>query len=124
MDKKKAVVISLGAFCLPVVVMLGIYWARGIYPFGPSYILTIDMNNQYVTFFSYLREILKGEHSFFYTFSKTLGGDMTGLSAYYLLSPLNVVLCFFSTEILPVGIEILTLIKLGLCGLTMNLFLS
>ena len=63
-------------------------------PFGTKTILTSDLENQYVQFFSYLREIYKGNHSIFYTFSKTFGGEMLSLYAYYLMSPLNIILLF------------------------------
>lgn len=122
MTSRKRLFLSMAAaFFLPVIVMGITYIQLGIYPFGDSSLLAIDMNNQYIHFFSYLREILKGNHSCFYSFSKTLGGDMIGLSAYYLMSPLNLILLFFSTENLPVAVMIITLIKTGLCGLTFYL---
>lgn len=108
------------AFFLPVTVMLAVYALQGIYPFGEKSILTIDLNNQYISYFSYLKEIIKGNHSSVYSFSKTLGGDMVGLSAYYLMSPLNVLLLLFPTSLLPSGVELITLIKLGLCGVSFS----
>ena len=64
------------AFALPVAVMLLIYCMMGIAPFGKKSVLTIDLYNQYIHYFSYLKEIIKGNHGFFYSFSKTIGGDM------------------------------------------------
>ena len=74
--------------------MIIILSITGIWPFGTKTILTSDLENQYVQFFSYLREIYKGNHSIFYTFSKTFGGEMLSLYAYYLMSPLNIILLF------------------------------
>lgn len=119
--KYQRVLFPAVSFLLPVLVMFVVYLGQGIYPGGEKSILTIDLNNQYVSFLSYLREMLAGERGFFYSFSKTLGGDMAGLNAYYLMSPLNAVLLLFPTEQLPLAIELLTLIKLGLCGLTFYL---
>ena len=112
------------AFSIPVIVMLSVYACLGIFPWGDHAILTIDLNNQYISFFSYLREMLSGERGFFYSFSKILGGDMAGLNAYYLMSPLNLLLLPFSREQLPIAIELITLIKLGLCGLTFFLCIT
>lgn len=74
--------------------------------------------------FSYLREMLTGDRGFFYSFSKTLGGDMAGLNAYYLMSPFNLLLLLFSTEQLPIAVEIITLLKIGLCGLAFYLCIT
>lgn len=112
------------SFLLPVVLMLVIYKTVGIYPFGEKTVLTVDLSHQYVSYFAYFKEILKGNHSLFYSFSKTLGGDLVGLTGYYLMSPLNIILLFFPDTMLPVAIEIISLIKTGLCGLTFYLFLT
>ena len=71
-----------GAFFIPFILMIIILAITGIWPFGTKTILTSDLENQYVQFFSYLREIYKGNHSIFYTFSKTFGGEMLSLYAY------------------------------------------
>lgn len=120
---RKTALYAVAAFLIPVISLLIIYKVIGTYPFGENSLLVIDMNNQYVSFFSYLQEILKGNHDFIYSFSKTLGGDLIGLSAYYLVSPLNLLLLPFSTEQLPIALEIITLLKTGLCGLSFFLCL-
>ncbi|MDO5424159.1 MAG: YfhO family protein [Eubacteriales bacterium] len=114
----------IGAFVIPIVLMIFVYAAVGIYPFGEKSILTIDLRNQYISFFSYFKEMVKGDRSFWYSFAKTLGGDMVGLTAYYLLSPFNLILLLFTTETLPLGVELITLLKIGFCGLTFYLFIS
>lgn len=106
------------AFFLPVLAMLAIYAWIGIYPFGSDSILTIDLNNQYISYFSYLKSIFQEGHSFAYSFSKTLGGDMVGMSAYYLISPLNLLFLVFPVSELPMAVEVITLVKLGLCGMS------
>lgn len=113
-----------GAFFIPFILMIIILSITGIWPFGTKTILTSDLENQYVQFFSYLREIYKGNHSIFYTFSKTFGGEMLSLYAYYLMSPLNIILLFFRNEWLPQAIELLILIKISLCSLTFYFLIS
>lgn len=114
----------IGAFLIPFILMGIILAFTGIWPFGNKTILTSDLANQYVQFLSYLREIYKGNHSIFYTFSKTFGGEMLSLSAYYLMSPLNLLLLLFKTEWLPQAIELLILIKISLCSLTFYFLIS
>jgi len=115
---------AVGGFVAPVVVLLGVYAALGIQPFGPKTLLTQDMRTQYVSFFSYLHRVLTGGADGEYTFGKALGGDTAGLTAYYLNSPLNLIVAAFPTAALPVAILIITATKTGLAGLGMNLFLN
>ena len=127
MASKKRTAVCLGiAFVLPVLLMVLVYGKLGIYPLGTAdkNLMTIDMSNQYINFYAYLKKIFTGEHSLFYSFSTTLGGNISGLSAYYLMSPLNLLLFFFSTEQLPMAVVLITLIKIGLCGLTFYILIA
>ncbi|MBE5876737.1 MAG: hypothetical protein E7290_07595 [Lachnospiraceae bacterium] len=105
------------SFLLPFFAMLGICKETGTYPFGEQSWLVCDMDNQYISYFSYFRHALK-ENGFFYTFSKTLGGDMFGFTAYYLMSPWNMLLLLVQTHSLHDMVAWISLIKIGLCGLT------
>lgn len=109
------------AFLLPVV-MLGSYFAnRHMMPFGNSTILTVDLGQQYVDMFAIMRTtLLHHPETFLYSFSNALGGDMLGLWTYYLMSPLNLILLFFTPQHLPTGILLLTLLKYGLASLAMT----
>lgn len=49
---------------------------------------------------------------------------MLSLYAYYLMSPLNIILLFFRTEWLPQAIELLILVKISLCSLTFYFLIS
>lgn len=120
--KKKGVILAI-TFILPVCLMTIVYIHMGIFPFGNKSLLTIDMHNQYVAFLSYLKEMISGNHSFDYSFSKGIGGNMTGLASYYMLSPFNLILCFWKTDTLPIGITVVTLLKMGCAGLSMGGYL-
>ena len=111
-------------FVLPVILFVCICILMGVAPFGNKSFLISDMYNQYIDYFGYFKSIISGENDIFYTFSKSLGGDMVGLMAYYLMSPLNVIFLFFSSENLVYAITILIAVKLGLCGLTSGIYLE
>lgn len=117
--KKQHALILTGSFLIPVILM-GAYFAyRQMAPFGPSSLLTVDLGQQYVDFFAYFRNIILHHLSaLFYSFSKGLGGEMLGTNAYYLFSPLNLILLFFPGKWLTSGIMVLTLVRYGLAGLT------
>ncbi|HIZ55978.1 MAG TPA: YfhO family protein, partial [Firmicutes bacterium] len=122
--KRKKIFFWIGCFAVPVLLMLAVYIRLGIYPFGSHSLLTSDMSSQYAAFFSaYRRTILEEGGNFLYSFQKSLGGNMLGLFAYYLASPLNVLLLLFPPDSLTEGILCLTLLKLGLSSVSFAYFL-
>ncbi|MDO4913224.1 MAG: YfhO family protein [Bifidobacteriaceae bacterium] len=107
------------SFFLPVILMGSYFIFRQMAPFGSSSLLTVDLGQQYVDFFAYLRStLLHHPSSIFYSFSKDLGGEMWGTNAYYLFSPLNLLLLFFPGKFLTSGIMLILLIRYGLAGLS------
>lgn len=99
--------------------MLCIYIAIGTFPFGEGSLLTIDLGQQYVDFFAYFKETLTHQpDTFFYSFSKSMGGDMVGLWAYYLTSPLNLIFLLFPYTQLATAVSLLILLKISLTSLT------
>lgn len=95
-NKSKEVVYLFLSFALPFICLSFTYYLLGMYPFGNNSLLTIDLNDQYLSFFSYFKDILHGEANMIYSFSKGMGGEMIGLSAYYLLSPFNLLFFFYT----------------------------
>lgn len=111
------------AFLIPAFFALFYYAARQMAPFGSSSILTVDLGQQYVDMFAgFKHTIFQHPEAIFYSFTKNFGGEMFSEWSYYLFSPLNLFLLFFSVENLPVGILFLTVIKIGLAGFTAALF--
>ncbi|MEG2292222.1 MAG: YfhO family protein [Carnobacterium sp.] len=113
------------AFFGPFIIMATIYGFQGVYPFGNSTLLTVDLGQQYVDFYAYYREtLLHNPLSFFYSFSKAIGGDMIGLWAYYLTSPFNLILILFPPKLITLAVTTLTLIKISTAGLTFGILLK
>lgn len=110
------------AFLLPVGLMLIIFALLGIHPFGTKSILIWDLNIQYVEFFTYLKKIFTGEASAVYSFSKSIGGSMIATIGYYLTSPFNILVLFFKQEQMQSCIFLITVLKIGMCGLTSSIF--
>ena len=124
MEKNKKITCYILSFLIPVLFMLIISVAYGFYPFGDTSILMADMRYQFVDYYGYLKTIFFGENDFFYTFSKTFGGDMMGFSAYYLFSLPNLFLLLFPNEYLPAGILFMAILLIGASGLTFNIMLT
>lgn len=120
-NKRKTGIVAL---VLPVMLLLVIYAIWGQYPFGEHTLLVWDMNWQYCSFFSYLHDMLHGDASAVYSFSRAYGGDMISVGAYYLMSPFNLLFYFFDAKHIYIGILVVTILKTGCIGLSMFLFLN
>ena len=113
------------AALVPAAIFFLIYVARGIHPFGNGTVLVLDLNGQYAYFFEYLREaVTTGDLSLLYSWERALGGEMMGLYAYYLASPLSYIVCLFPKENLQDALFVMFLIKSSLCGVTMGYYLT
>ncbi|WP_225047610.1 YfhO family protein [Lacticaseibacillus kribbianus] len=112
------------AALVPALIMAVYFAATKVYPFGNSSVMTVDMGQQYIDFYSLWRQTVLGHPGqLFYAFSKDLGGDMFGVFAYYLLSPFNVVILLFPKTALDLAITAMTLTKYAACGLAAGWYL-
>lgn len=110
------------SFLMPVGLMVLILGNVGITYGGQVTLLTYDMQQQFAAFFASLRYILSGESSPFFTWGTALGGNYMGMIAYYMGNPLSWITVLWDLENLPDAIYVLTLLKIGLCGLTFALY--
>ena len=115
---------AVTAFVVSLILIMISYAYAGIAPFGDRSVAISDGAAQYISFMAYMRDLFVGKQDAFYAFEKTLGGNITGLMAYYTLSPVNFVLLFFSPDRLPLAEGVVVAIKLSLCGAAMAVFLS
>lgn len=112
------------AFLCPALVLLAAYFAFGVYPFGGESVLVLDLNAQYVYFFGALRRVLHGDASLFYSFSRALGGEFLGIFAYYLASPLSLLVALFPADNILDALLVIFTLKCGLCSLTLAYYLE
>ena len=113
----------LFCFFAPIAIMYLIYIVKGIYPFGESSPLVLDLNAQYVSFFEATRDFILGERSALYSFSRSLGGEFMGMIAYYTASPLTLITVLFPVDRIQEAVLTILLIKCGLSGLTFGFYL-
>lgn len=113
----------LVAFTVPTVLMFLMYVCRGIYPFGDSTVLVLDLNGQYYSFYEYLWDCLHGEGSILYCFSRNLGGEFMGMFDYYVASPFALLIGLFPRAWLQETLFMVFLLKTGLCGFNMGFYL-
>lgn len=122
---EKKIIKCLLALVLPMIIMGLIAASAGIFSDSRQQtFLASDLNGQYISYLAYFRSQLLSGQLDFYTFTKTLGGDFYGFSAYYLFSPFNIVLLLFSAENITKAVYFITLLKIGTAGLTMYILLG
>lgn len=113
------------SFFFPFIIMSIIYIFQGVYPFGNDSLLTVDLGQQYIDFYSYYRQtFFEAPSTFFYSFSKAIGGDMVGLWAYYLTSPFNLLFLLFPHTQITLAVTCITLLKISLSGLSFGYLLK
>ena len=91
---KKNIGIYIIPFFSTVCMLLIVFYMVGIYPFGDRSLLIWDLRWQYIQFFSWLKNVLGEGGNLFYSFNAGMGSNMIGLFAYYLASPLNLLVLF------------------------------
>lgn len=114
-------------FLLPGMVTAGIltfllFWCR-FAPFGNSTLAVVDAHIQYLDFFMHLKNVLSGDSHIAYTFGQMLGDCNVAVFSYYLASPLNLLIVFFSKENLHVFFHLLVVCKLALSAITFRIFI-
>lgn len=112
------------SFIIPILLLLGIFVVRGIFPFGKNSFMYSDMYHQYIPFLTEFWRKLRSGESLAYSWNIGLGSNFMAIYAYYLASPV-----YWLTFLLPEGILIefmsyLVVVKIGLCGLSFAYYLS
>ncbi len=115
---------EIAAFFMPVLIMVLAFAVNGIYPFGEQQIAVIDMYHQYVPFLSELQSKLQSGDSLLFSWNAGGGINFWCLMSYYCASPLNLLLILFPKAFLMEGITLILLIKIGLAGSFMYIYLS
>lgn len=112
------------AFAIPFVILCIAFAYRGLVPFGDHSVFMWDSKLQYKDYFGYLWDVLHGNASLSYSASKSLGGQMAGLVAYYLTCPLNLLMYFFDKSQIGLFLSVETILKMAFAGVTAGYFLK
>ncbi|MBE6547404.1 MAG: hypothetical protein E7667_00800 [Ruminococcaceae bacterium] len=112
-----------GALAAAVVFLIYMIVTGGLHPAGNGTTLILDLNSQYIYFFSALRNAVYGDGELLYSFSRSMGGEFIGIYAYYLASPLSYLVCLFPADRMQEFALVLMMLKAALCSVTMGYFL-
>ncbi|ETO40659.1 integral membrane protein [Fructilactobacillus florum 8D] len=114
----------LAAFLLPMVITIIAFGLHGIAPLGSKNILVSDLATQYLPFFNFMRTQLVQHTYSAYSLLLSLGDNTLPVYTYYLMSPLNWLVRFVPETAVPLLMEAIIIIKIGLISLSMQLFLQ
>ena len=107
-----------------LIVYIGYLKMMEIYPFGDYSILKSDLYQQYINFFCYLREVILHGKSIVISWNLGLANNFYTTFAYYLISPLNLLVFFFKPTNMDLFVELITGIKIILMANFMVLLLE
>lgn len=111
------------AFVIPFAVALVAFVCQGIWPFGERGVTIIDSYHQYVPFFSELQYKWRHFDSLLYSWNGGLGMNFWAVIAYYLASPLNLLLLVFPKSMVMECFTFIYFLKLGFSGASFAYFL-
>lgn len=123
MNKLKYISIVFLPAIFTSAILLMLFYTQEFAPFGNNTLACMDANIQYLDFFAYFKDVLEGKNNISYTFGKTLGGTNAAVFSYYLSSPFNLIVLFFSRDNLHSFFDIVVLLKLALASMMCCIYL-
>lgn len=113
------------AFACSAAIMLVVFMAFGLFPFGDITILRMDLYHQYGPLFAELYDRVTSGGSLLYSWNSGLGSSFFGNYCNYLSSPIGfIVMLFAGHENIPEAIAVMVLLKAALSALTFALYLK
>ena len=97
-------------------------WQFGFYPFGGKSVLITDMSQQYIEFFAGYYDMFTQHKSLLFTWDSGMGMNFIGIIAYYLSSPLSLLVLLFPRHMLMESVLLLISLKIALAGATFSIF--
>lgn len=121
-NKKNYALIILSFLIPSIAVLIGLI-AGSFAPFGVKNILSASGYDDYLPYYYELYDKIHEGKGLGYSIDSGLGYDFISLIAYYISDPLNFVILLFPRESIISIIDIVYLVKIGLAGSSMSLFL-
>lgn len=114
---------GIAAFVIPALIIFIAFQVSGVWPSGNRHILTIDLYHQYAPFLAEYQRKLSNFETLMYSWRGGLGTDFLSLFAYYLASPINLLILLFPASQLSNFVLFDVVLKTGLAGYTSYFFL-
>ena len=101
-----------------------IFIVKGIFPFGKHSLIWGDMHDQVTAFYYHLYDSVYNNGSLFYDFRIGGGIAFIGLIAYYILSPLSLLVLLVPRDYIYLMVSVIIAFKILLCSITCLYFIK
>lgn len=99
--------------------ILGVlFFCLKIYPFGNNTVLTGDSYTQVSALFYHLWDVIRGNGSLLVDYTSASGESFYGIFAYYLVSPINLIVLLFKRCDIYLAISLVVALKIILASIT------
>lgn len=105
-----------------ILILLGVFAFNELYPFGDKTLAWCDMRQQVVPLILDFKDILAGKGDFFLNMQNASGMNFYGVFLFFISSPLTFLCCLVDKADMMVFMNLLTVIKAGLCALTAGIY--
>lgn len=112
------------AFMLTAIIYTLMFSVCGLLPNGEYIIARSDMIHQHIPFIEYFCQVLRGEHSYWFSWSNQMGYRTAGMYAYYLMSPFNLLFLLFKHDNIMHAVALVVILKAATSATIMQLFLQ
>ncbi len=123
-DRIRFILTLVLSFLVPVVIYFIVLKRLSFYPFGDKTLLIMDLKGEYTEYMASLRYIFNSDNSLFFSWSRSMGGNVLGVYAFYAGGITPFLTCLFKVSQIYKAIYFITLFKIGLCGLSFALYLE
>lgn len=120
MKKLKPYIITL---CICIAIFLIVFISKGIFPFGNHSLIWGDMHDQITAFYYHLYDSIRGDGSLLINFSTSSGINFIGILAYYILSPISLLILFFPRDQIYLVVSLIVALKIILSSITCLYFI-
>ena len=108
--------------CFVAAVLLSVYAAYGLFPFGTGTVSWCDMNQQVIPLLMDLKDILSGKADLFLNLQNAGGMSFVGVFFFFLASPFSFLVAFVGKAQFYTFVNILLLLKMMACSVSAGLF--
>ena len=109
---------------LVLVIFAIIFFAENMFPFGSNSLVWSDMHEQIVPMYYHFYDSVFGDSSLLIDFTSSGGTNFIGVMAYYIMSPISLVLLLFPRNMLLYGTSLVIVLKFLIAALSCLYFLS
>lgn len=109
---------------LVLAVMLSVYAAYGLFPFGTGTISWCDMNQQVIPFLMDFKNILLGKANLFLNLQNAGGMSFWGVFLFFISSPFSFLVLFVQKAQIYCFVNILLILKMMTCSLTADYYFT